>query len=135
MEVMLLYLQKTVVGLRSYLEEVATFHHISNTLHFGIADKESIDELIVSWPGNKKEIFTELQVNKTYKIIEGDGIYEYSLNYLELCEGESVFLQGTERTESGIYKDVINSTGQISEILITRLIFKSKDTCVDDPNW
>jgi len=43
-------------------------------LHFGLADANVADSVIVSWPTGEKEIFTDIPVNQTIKIIEKDGL-------------------------------------------------------------
>lgn len=42
-------------------------------VHFGLADAEVIDSLIISWPGSGTEVFHNLQVNQHCHIIEGEG--------------------------------------------------------------
>ena len=47
--------------------------HISqNTsiLHFGLGDLNKIDSLVVTWPGGKKQIFTEIPINEHINIDE-----------------------------------------------------------------
>jgi hypothetical protein len=47
--------------------------HISqNTsiLHFGLGDLNKIDSLVVTWPGGKKQILTEIPINEHINIIE-----------------------------------------------------------------
>jgi len=99
----------------------------SNTIHFGLSDKQSIDNLTVSWPGNKEEIFTNLPANKTYKIVEDKGIYIYEARYVEMCQGESMFLQGEDRIEPGVYVDTLNVPETIDKIVVTKLAFREFD--------
>ncbi|MFS4455947.1 FG-GAP-like repeat-containing protein [Maribacter sp. 2304DJ31-5] len=122
---------KELTGGSSYLSS-----H-SNVVHFGLGDIETIDELVISWPGNRKEVFTNLKVNRTYKIIEEGRIHLQTSNYVELCRGETIFLEGAERNEAGIYTDVSQVSGGMDEIVITRLVINESDDCgdtVDEPD-
>ena len=88
---------KEISGGSSYLSS-----H-SNIVHFGLGDKQSIDKLTINWPGINKQGFENLQINKTYKIIEDKGIFLYTSRYAEICPGESIYLQGANRELAGIY--------------------------------
>jgi len=46
----------------------------SYTNHFGLGKATIIDEIEVTWPSGTIEVFTDKEVNGSYKIIEGDGI-------------------------------------------------------------
>ncbi|MCB0554506.1 MAG: CRTAC1 family protein [Phaeodactylibacter sp.] len=46
----------------------------SFTLHFGLGQSTLIDALEVRWPNGLVEVFTELEVNRTYRITEGEGM-------------------------------------------------------------
>ena len=53
--------------------------HISqNTsiLHFGLGDLNKIDTLIVTWPGGKKQIRTEIPINDHINIDEIENIWK-----------------------------------------------------------
>lgn len=45
----------------------------SLTVHFGLEDAEMIDSLIIEWPSGLKEIFTQVSINRTCEIIEGQA--------------------------------------------------------------
>ncbi|MDC8002851.1 FG-GAP-like repeat-containing protein [Aureisphaera galaxeae] len=45
----------------------------SYTVHFGLGNSTSIDEVIVEWPVGTTEIFDASTTNQTYDIIEGEG--------------------------------------------------------------
>ena len=45
----------------------------SLTVHFGLKDAEIIDSLVVEWPSGLKEVLTQLSVNQTCQITEGEG--------------------------------------------------------------
>lgn len=46
----------------------------SLTLHFGLGTAEMIDEMRVDFPGGESMTFTDLEVNRTYFITEGENI-------------------------------------------------------------
>jgi len=43
----------------------------SRTLHFGLGQAESIDELTVTWPSGLIQTFTELRADQTLCVVEG----------------------------------------------------------------
>jgi hypothetical protein len=43
----------------------------SSLVHFGLGSNASVDSLIVTWPGGKREVFTNLGVNQIVHIVEG----------------------------------------------------------------
>lgn len=106
----------------------------SNAIHFGLGDLENIDQLTINWPGKKTETFTDLTVNKTYKVIEQDQIYSYSANYIEICEGERIFINGERITSSGIYTNTYEKTDALDEISITRIEINSASDCQTENN-
>ena len=102
----------------------------SNTVHFGIGEIEKIDQLTINWPGKKTESFYNLSVNKTYKVIEQDKIYSFNANYVEICEGERIFINGERKTSAGIYRTIFQETGGLDEISITRLEVNNSADCM-----
>jgi len=42
--------------------------------HFGLGDATIIDEIEIQWPAGSTEIFTDIDINDLYAIVEGDGI-------------------------------------------------------------
>jgi len=47
----------------------------SFTNHFGLGDAVTIEEIEVSWPSGLIENFNNIEINNSYKIIEGAGIF------------------------------------------------------------
>ena len=59
--------------------------HISqNTsiLHFGLGDLNKIDSLVVTWPGGKKQILTEIPINEYIKIDEIESKEESFIDWI-----------------------------------------------------
>ena len=59
--------------------------HISqNTsiLHFGLGDVNIIDSLVVIWPGGKKQILTEIPINKHINIDEIESKEESFIDWI-----------------------------------------------------
>jgi hypothetical protein len=102
----------------------------SNTVHFGIGEIEKIDQLTINWPGKKTESFYNLSVNKTYKVVEQDKIYSFNANYVEICEGERIFINGERKTSAGIYRTIFQGTDSLDEISITRLEVNNSADCM-----
>ncbi|MFY0598926.1 MAG: VCBS repeat-containing protein [Cyclobacteriaceae bacterium] len=103
----------------SYLSDNSDMHH------FGMGRHADIDSLIIYWPGRKKEVYLNLSSNKTYKIVEGQTIFEYSSVLVKARPGESVYVAGDYRLESGIFTEQIVHDNEIDQILVTRLVFES----------
>lgn len=47
----------------------------SLTLHFGLGNLKRIDKLTVVWPNGNQEIYTDLPVNATLRLIEEEGLF------------------------------------------------------------
>ena len=45
----------------------------SKWIHFGLGDASRIESLVVRWPGQAAETFTQLEVNQRYKLVQGTG--------------------------------------------------------------
>ena len=45
----------------------------SKSLHFGLGKAADIDRMIVHWPGGEVEVFTGLQADRHYTILQGSG--------------------------------------------------------------
>jgi hypothetical protein len=45
-------------------------------VHFGLGNAAVIDSLIITWPKGLVQVFTNVEVNKFYKAIEGQGLTE-----------------------------------------------------------
>ena len=50
------------------------FGHNSLTVHFGLADAELIDSLVIRWPSGLTDIFTSVAVNTYYEAEEGGSL-------------------------------------------------------------
>jgi len=46
----------------------------SKWLHFGLGDKDSIDKVLVRWPGGETESFSGAQVDRWYDLVQGAGV-------------------------------------------------------------
>jgi hypothetical protein len=47
--------------------------HFGTRLHFGLGDVQHVDRVEVRWPGNKTEVFSNIQVGRLTILIEGTG--------------------------------------------------------------
>jgi len=47
----------------------------SFTVHFGLGNATSIDQLVVKWPAGTSESFSDLAINEIHPIIEGTGTF------------------------------------------------------------
>lgn len=45
----------------------------SFTLHFGLGDRQRVQDLTVRWPSGQVEIFPNLEANQRLRIVEGEG--------------------------------------------------------------
>ncbi len=102
-------------GGTSYLSSMST------VIHFGLADATGVDSLKVVWPDGTQQSFSDLEVNKSYLVVEDDRIYESVAALKTIAEGTRVFLQGAFREEAGIYRDTLFASAQIPKIATTRL--------------
>lgn len=50
------------------------FGQSSLDIHFGLNTAEKIDSLKIIWPSGQTDTYSELDVNKLFKVIEGEGI-------------------------------------------------------------
>jgi hypothetical protein len=47
-------------------------------LHFGLANAEKVDTLVVRWPSGEKEVFADLSVDRRYLVVQGQPtLYAY----------------------------------------------------------
>ncbi|MEM6802113.1 MAG: FG-GAP-like repeat-containing protein [Bacteroidota bacterium] len=109
-------LMREVDGGSSYLS------HSSSELHFGLGNIQSIDSLVVSWPGGHRDVFKNISVNQQLLLFEKGGLYPYRHQELSLTKGDSIFLANAFQKEAGIYREVTkNREGVDSILLITQL--------------
>lgn len=50
--------------------------HWGSQLHFGLAQFSSVDEVSVTWPSGRNEVFFNVPVERNVKIVEGRGLFE-----------------------------------------------------------
>ena len=43
----------------------------SHWVHFGLAQADKVDSLVINWPSGKSQNFNDLDINRTYRITEG----------------------------------------------------------------
>ena len=58
---------KTLVAGDSYLSQS------SKWLHFGLGPEPEIERIVVRWPGGESELFTDLESDRRYVIVQGSG--------------------------------------------------------------
>ena len=87
---------RVTAGGKNYIDEVTAGSGYaaqnSFTQHFGLGQAEVIDSLHVRWPSGLQEVFTNLDVNRTYYITEGESISTTSVqNQLKQAAGAQLF--------------------------------------------
>lgn len=45
----------------------------SKWIHFGLGERETVDQLVVRWPDGRREAFADLQADRRYKLVQGSG--------------------------------------------------------------
>ena len=45
----------------------------SKWLHFGLGNTEAIEKVVVRWPGGETEQFTDIDVDRRYRLVQGSG--------------------------------------------------------------
>ncbi len=94
-------IEVTVDG-RTFIREIdgGTSHasHNSTIAHFGLGDYETIDELKVRWLGGGEDILTNVSINRTITIKEGEttSIEERTAQTLQLMSRPNPFEQNTQ---------------------------------------
>lgn len=90
--------------------------------HFGLRESSTIDSVAVRWPSGLKQVFTNLEANKFYKIVEGQDISIITANKeivsdVELKVGPNPFndLIQIENPGSGLAIKDINLFNQLGE--------------------
>ena len=77
---------KIVSGNNKLIREVdgGSSHISQNTsiLHFGLGDLNKIDTLVITWPGGKKQILTEIPINEHINIDEIESKEESFIDWL-----------------------------------------------------
>jgi hypothetical protein len=58
----------------------------SHRVHLGLRDAESVDSLMIRWPGSGEEGFSNIEAGKFYKVVEGEGITEITENITEAID-------------------------------------------------
>lgn len=48
--------------------------HHSKVIHFGLADNEVIDSVVINWPNGLREVIGQLAVNQRVEVVEGQGV-------------------------------------------------------------
>lgn len=119
-------LVRVVSAGRSFIRELSGgasyLSHSSNVIHFGLGNASIIDSMIVIWPNGNEQMFTDLEVNQTYCIVEDKEIFKTLSVYKEILQDEEVFLEGAFRKEAGIYTDTLVAGSAMREIITTKLI-------------
>jgi hypothetical protein len=65
-------------------------------VHFGLGNASSIDSVNIIWPSGTNEFYTGQQVNSFYRITEGTGSVNLSMESNDLDKGFKVFPNPTE---------------------------------------
>lgn len=79
----------------------------STIAHFGLANKEAVDSIVITWPTGEQYVSDNIDVNSKY-IISEDGCQSRQLDLpdLELCDGLPVSVD-----LAGVYDEYIWSNG------------------------
>lgn len=97
----------------------------SKTHHFGLGNYTSIDKLNVTWPGGNSTTYSNLKSKKRYRVVENGELFVLVPKKLSLLPGQTVFLEGTDQMEPGIYRDTLSSS-PYRTIRITKLDFNAE---------
>ncbi len=95
--------------------------HMSTVIHFGLGKVQKVDSLKIIWPDGAEQTYSNLEINKSYAIVEGGELYECQSIFKTIPEGTSVFLEGMLRDKAGIYRDTLFSENHFPKITTTRL--------------
>ncbi|WP_298487878.1 FG-GAP-like repeat-containing protein [uncultured Maribacter sp.] len=95
----------------------------SNIVHFGLGDSKLVKKIVVEWMGGKQDVFTNIPINVSLKIIEGqDSWIQLKNKEQEIVQGDSINILGDFIKKEGIYKDIIKSNkGKDSIHVYTKL--------------
>jgi len=53
----------------------------SNIVHFGLAEAEVVDSVLVTWTGGKEQLLTEVAANQLLEIVERESSFLERMNW------------------------------------------------------
>ena len=117
---------QVVSGSRSLIREAdggsSYLSHSNNEIHFGLGTAQSIDSLLITWPGGHQDVYLDIASNQQILVFENSHWLPYTHQELSIPKGDSILLASAFRREAGIYHQFRQgNNGQDSILLITRL--------------
>lgn len=89
--------------------------HNSSIAHFGLGAANTIDSVIIHWPGGAIQVETNISINQQIEIIENASTHQY------ICFGDSSFLSGKYQYNSGSYTDTLSNINNGDSLINTIL--------------
>ncbi|MCB0842446.1 MAG: VCBS repeat-containing protein [Bacteroidetes bacterium] len=115
---------KVVLADRSWLHEIqsGSSHASQNSsiAHFGLGNNSQVDSLLITWPGGKKQLVTNISANQLIEIVENENLYTYNSpeeSMLDLTAYPNPFTEKTHFTyrlfeEVKVNFSIFNHLGQ-----------------------
>jgi len=128
------------VGESYYIDEVHAgsgyASQSSSLLHFGIGQKEMVEELTITWPGGFQEIYPDLEANQYYLLTENVGIeiinivtaLENEINAEELFKVypnpfvDEVHFNFLLKSQSKVKLRIMDMSGRLIQSLLNELL-------------
>ena len=93
----------------------------SYTQHFGLGDATIVDSLVIEWFSGHEEIYTDLEINKACKAIEGTDLYCSQTVGLNELESPSRIIQIARLSEKKFKINAVNPLLKIESVEIFRI--------------
>jgi len=77
--------------------------HSSNLVHFGLGLQESIDSLVIRWPGGNRTVYKDISPNTFYTIVDNGEVFINFNETITITEGDSLLLGDHYYNSPGIY--------------------------------
>jgi len=122
------------IGERTLIRELSGgtsyLSHMSSVIHFGIGKAQKVDNMKIIWPNGSEQNHSNLEINKSYTVVEGGELYESQSSLKTIPKGTSVFLEGMLRDKAGIYRDTLFSEDHFPKITTTRLALTDSEQTI-----
>lgn len=102
-------------------------------LSFGLGEETAVDSVVVHWPQpGVREVLGPLYANQHYVLRQGERARIRGTAIAWLCPGGTRFVAGADRTEAGVYRQVIAGP-ELDTVLITNLKLRQADPVACPP--
>jgi len=91
----------------------------STIAHFGLGNSTTLDSVVVLWSRGGKSFLANVPADRTITITEG-ALQSTIQQYIDICEGDSIFAAGAFQKITGVYYDTFTLSG-IDSIVVTHL--------------